>query len=123
MKVVQPLVCGSPLAAGCAWAAWLVAGYRPDGIAAASLGIAVVASFLAYMATDRKDAFLWLRLGLYGGALAVACASLWTGAVRLLRHWPSLDAAGAWLEALDGMNLVMLAAPPAAAALLGVLIL
>ena len=40
-----------------------------------------------------------------------------------VRNAPSLDAAGAWLGALDGLHLVMLAAPPAAAALLCVLFL
>ena len=123
MRVVQPLVCIFLLAAGGVWAAWLTAGYRADGIAAAGLGIAVAVSFAAYIASDRKDAFLWLRVGLYGGALAVACASLWAGAVRPLQHAPSFGAVTAWLGALDGMGLVMLAAPPAAAVLLSVLFL
>ena len=123
MRVVQPLVCAFLLAVGCAWAAWLMAGHRPNDIAAAGLGIAVAVSFAAYLATDRKDAAYWLRLGLYGGAFAVACASLWTGAVRPLQHEPSLGAVVAWLGALDGMRLVMLVVPPPAAALLGVLFL
>ena len=123
MRVVQPLVCAFLLAAGCAWAAWLTAGHRPDDIAAGGLGIAVAVSFAVYMATDRKDGALWLRLGLYGGALAVACASLWTGVVQPLQHAPSLGAIFAWLGALDGMRLVMLVVPPPAAGLLGMLFL
>ncbi len=123
MIFIQPGLCALLLAAGCGWAAWLIAGYRPDDTAATGLGVAVAASLLAYMATDRKDAALWLRFGLYGGALAVACASLWTGAVRPLQHAPSLGAAAAWLGALDGMRLVMLVVPPPAAALLGMLFL
>ncbi len=109
------------LAAGCGWAAWLTAGVREDGIAAAGLGLFVAASFAAYMATDRKDAGLWLRFGLYGGALAAALASLWTGAVRPLQHAPSLGAAMAWLQGLDGLALVMVVVPPPALALLLVL--
>ena len=128
MIFIQPGLCALLLAAGCGWAAWLIAGYRPDGTfvpetAAVGLGAAVAGSFAAYMATDRKDAALWVRFGLYGGALAVACASLWTGAVRPLQHTPSLGAAAAWLGALDGMRLVMLVVPPPAAALLGMLFL
>ena len=123
MMFVQPGLCALLLAAGCGWAAWLTAGYRPDDTAGAGLGVAVGASFLAYLATDRKDAALWLRFGLYGGALAVACASLWSGAVRPLQHAPSFGAAAAWLGALDGMRLVMLVVPPPAAALLGMLFL
>ncbi len=123
MRVVQPLVCAFLLAAGCAWAAWLMAGHRPDDIAAAGLGVAVAVSFAAYLATDRKDAALWLRLGLYGGALAVACASLWTGALRPLQHAPSFGAVVAWLGALDGMRLALLVVPPPACALLGMLFL
>ncbi len=121
MRAIGPGLCTFLLAAGCGWAAWLTAGYRPDGTAAAGLGLAVAASFVAYMATDRKDAALWLRFGLYGGALAVACASLWTGAVRPLQHAPSLGAVMAWLGALDGARLVMLVVPPSAVALLCVL--
>ena len=121
MIVVQAGLCALLLAAGCAWAAWLTAGHRPDDMSAAGLGLAVATSFAAYMATDRKDAALWLRLGLYGGALAVACASLWTGAVRPLQHAPSFGAVMAWLRALDGMRLVMLVVPPPAAALLCIL--
>ena len=109
------------LAAGCGWAAWLTGSVRPDGIAAAGLGLFVAASFAAYMAMDRKDAGLWLRFGLYGGALAAALASLWTGAVRSLQHAPSLGAALAWLQGLDGLALVMVVVPPPALALLLVL--
>ena len=121
MMFIQPGLCTLLLLAGCGWAAWLAAGYRPDGIAAAGLGLSVAASFAAYMATDRKDEALWLRFGLYGGALAVACASLWTGMARPLLHAPSFGAAGAWLRALDGMRLVMLVVPLPAAVLLGIL--
>ena len=118
MRIVQPLVCALLLAAGCGWAAWLSGGQRQEGIAAAGLGVTVAAAFAAYMATDRKDAFLWLRFGLYGGALAVACVSLWTGMVRPLLHAPSFAAAAAWLRALDGMRLVLVAVPLPAAGLL-----
>ena len=121
MRIVQPVVCILLLAVGCGWAAWLTAGYRPEGIAAAGLGAAVAASFAAYLATDRKDAALWLRFGLYGGALAVACASLWAGAVRPLLHAPSFGAATVWLGALDGARLAMLAVPLPAVGLLCVL--
>ena len=121
MTLIQPGLGVLLLAAGCGWAAWLAAGVRPDGIAASGLGLFVAASFAAYMATDRKDAGLWLRFGLYGGALAVTSASLWTGAVRPLQHAPSLGAAMAWLQGLDGLALVMLVVPPPAAALLLVL--
>ena len=123
MIFIQPGLCALLLAAGCGWAAWLTAGDRPEDIAAAGVGVAVAASFAAYMATDRKDAALWLRFGLYGGALAVACASLWAGAVRPLQHAPSLGAVMAWLGALDGMRLVMLVVPPPAAVLLAILFL
>ena len=81
----------------------------------------MAASFAAYMATDRKDAALWVRFGLYGGALAVALSSLWTGIVRPLQGAPSLGAVMAWLGALDGARLVVLVVPPPAAALLCVL--
>ena len=64
MMFIQPGLCTLLLLAGCGWAAWLAAGYRPDGIAAAGLGLSVAASFAAYMATDRKDEALWLRFGL-----------------------------------------------------------
>ena len=121
MRIVQPIACALLLAAGCGWAAWLSGGVRAEGTAAAGLGLAVAASFAAYMATDRKDAALWLRFGLYGGALAVACASLWIGAVRPLQHAPSLGAVMAWLGSLDGARLVMLVVPPPAVALLCVL--
>ena len=123
MIFIRPGLCALLLAFGCAWAAWLTAGHRPDGTAAMGLGAAVAASFAAFMATDRKDGALWLRFGLYGGALAVACASLWTGMIRPLQHAPTLGAATDWLGALDGMRLVMLVAPPAAAVLLCVLLL
>ena len=53
------------LAAGGGWAVWLTSGVRPEGVVAAALGLAVAASFAAYMATDRKDSGLWLRFGLY----------------------------------------------------------
>ena len=109
------------LAAGGGWAVWLTSGVRPEGVAAAALGLAVAASFAAYMATDRKDAGIWLRFGLYGAGLAVSVASLWTGAVRPLLDAASLGAAMAWLQALDGLGLVMLVVPPPAAMLLTVL--
>ena len=121
MMFVQPGLCVLVLAAGCGWAAWLVAGHRAEDIAAAGLGVAIAASFVAYMATDRKEDALWLRFGLYGGALAVACASLWTGMARPLVHVPSFGVAGAWLRSLDGMQLVMFAVPLPAAGLLGML--
>ena len=109
------------LVAGRLWAAWLCGGVRPEGVAAAGLGLAVLASSAAYMATDRKDSGLWLRLGLYGGSLAASAASLWADAVRPLFHAPSLGAALAWLQSLDGLGLVMLAVPPPATLLLTVL--
>ena len=120
-RAIGPGLCTLLLGAGSGWAAWLTAGYRPDGTAAAGLGLAFAASFAAYMATDRKDAALWLRFGLYGGAFAVACASLWTGAVRPLLHAPSFGAVMAWFGGLDGARLVMLVVPPPAVALLCVL--
>ena len=121
MRLVQPGICALLLATGGAWAAWLIGGYRPHDIAAAGLGLAVGASFLAYMTTDRKDAALWFRFGLYGAALAASAASLWTGVVDPLRHAPSLGAVTAWLERLDGFALVMLVVPVPATALLAVL--
>ena len=121
MSIVGPGLCALLLAAGGAWSAWSVTGYRPVDVSAAALGLSLGASFLAYMATDRKDAALWLRFGLYGGALAVAAASLWTGAVRPLQGAPSLGAVMAWLGALDGLWLVMFVVPGPAAALLCVL--
>ena len=123
MTFMQPGLCALLLAAGAGWAAWLTAGDRPVDIAATGLGVAAGASLLAYFAGDRRDAFLWLRFGLYGGALAVACASLWTGVVRPLQHASSLGAAAVWLGELGGMRLVMVAAAPAAAGVLGVLFL
>ena len=108
MRIVQPGICALLLAVGAAWAAWLVGGYRPHDVAAAGLGLAVGASFAAYMAADRRDAALWLRFGLYGGSLAVAAATFWTGAVRPLQHTPSFGAATAWLDRLDGLGLVLL---------------
>ena len=121
MRIVGPGLCALLLAAGGAWSAWSVTGYRPVDVSAAGLGLAVASSFAAYMVTDRKDAALWLRFGLYGGALAVAAASLWTGAVRPLQGAPSLGAVMAWLGALDGLWLVMFVVPGPAAALLCVL--
>ncbi len=121
MIFIQPGLCALLLAAGAGWAAWLTAGDRPADIAAIGLGTAAGASLLAYFAGDRRDAFLWLRFGLYGGALAVACGSLWTGAVRPLQHAPSLGAAAAWLDRLDGMSLVLLVVPGPAVAMLLVL--
>ena len=109
------------LIAGCVWAAWLTNGIRPDGIAAAGLGLAVAAAFAAYMVTDRKDAGLWLRFGLYGAGLAVSAASLWTGTLRPLQGAPSLGAVMAWFGALDGMRLVLVAASPPAVLLMTVL--
>ena len=121
MRIVGPGLCALLLAAGGAWSAWSVTGYRPVDVSAAGLGLAVASSFAAYMVTDRKDAALWLRFGLYGGALAVAAASLWTGAVRPLQGAPSLGAVMAWLGALDGLWLVMFVVPGPAVALLAVL--
>ena len=118
MTFIQPGLCALLLAAGSGWAAWLLGGARPADVAAIGLGTAAGASLLVHYVGDRRDALLWLRFGLYGGALAVACASVWTGAVRPLLHAPSLGAAAAWLEGLRGMRLVMLAAPPAAALVL-----
>ena len=121
MSFVQPGVSALLLAAGVGWAAWLVDGYRPETLTVAGLGLAVGTSLSAYFASDRKDAFRGLRFGLYGGALAVAGASLWTGVVRPLRHAESLGAVMAWLDRLDGMNLVLLVAPGPAVLLLTVL--
>ena len=121
MTIIQPGVCALMLAAGAGWAAWLVTGYRPENATAAGLGLAVGASFLAYMASDRKDAALWFRFGLYGAGLAVAAASLWTGIVRPLQYAPSLGAVMAWLDGLDGLRLVLLVVPLPAVALLTML--
>ena len=121
MSFIQPGLCALLLSAGAGWAAWLVDGYRPEDVTAAGLGLAVGASLLAYFASDRKDAFRGLRFGLYGGALAVAGASLWTGVVRPLLHAPSLGAVMTWLDRLDGMSLVLLVAPGPAVLLLAVL--
>ncbi|MDE0377679.1 MAG: type IV secretory system conjugative DNA transfer family protein [Rhodospirillales bacterium] len=121
MRLIQPGLCVLLLAAGAGWSSWLTSGVRPEDMAAAGLGTAVVASFAAYMATDRKDAAIWLRFGLYGGALAVACASFWTGVVRPLQHVPSLGAVMVWLDRLDGIGLVLLVAPGPAVVLLLVL--
>ena len=121
MRTIQLGLCLVLLAAGGGWAAWSVTGYRPVDVSAAGLGLAVASSFAAYMVTDRKDAALWLRFGLYGGALAVAAASLWTGAVRPLQGAPSLGAVMAWLGALDGLWLVMFVVPGPAVAVLCVL--
>ncbi|MDD9990736.1 MAG: type IV secretory system conjugative DNA transfer family protein [Rhodospirillales bacterium] len=121
MRFIQPGICVMLLAAGAGWAAWLAGGDRPVDAAAIGLGAAVAAAFAAYMASDRKDAALWLRFGLYGGALAVCVASFWTGVVRPLQHAPSWGAVMAWLGALDGMRLVMLVAPGPAVVLLLVL--
>ena len=121
MRLIQASVCVLLLAAGCGWAAWLTAGVRPPGIAAAGLGLSVGASFLVYMASDRKDAALWLRFGLYGGGSRYRLRPFWTGVVRPLQHAPSLGAVMAWLESLDGLALVMLVVPGPAVALLLVL--
>ena len=121
MRSIEAALGAVLLVAGCVWSVWLTAGVRPYGIAAAGLGLAVAASFAVYMATDRKNAGLWFRLGLYGGSLAVSAASLWTGAVRPLLHAPSLGAALGWLQGLDGLGLVMLVVPPPVALLLTVL--
>ena len=121
MRLIQAGLCALLLAAGAGWAAWLADGYRPEDVTAGGLGLAVGASLLAYFAGDRKDAFRGLRFGLYGGALAVAGASLWTGAVRPLRHAESLGAVMAWLDRLDGLSLVLLVATGPAAVLLTVL--
>ena len=121
MRTIQLGLCLVLLAAGGGWAAWLVTGYRPEDATAAGLGLGLGASFLAYMASDRKDAALWFRFGLYGGALAVAAASFWTGIVRPLQGAPSFGAAMAWLDRLDGVGLVVLVVPGPAVALLAVL--
>ena len=121
MRYLQPGLCALLLAAGTGWAAWLVDGYRLEDVTAGGLGLAVAASLAAYMTSDRKDAALWLRFGLYGGALAVCMGSLWVGVVRPLQHAPSLGAAMAWLDRLDGVGLVLLAASGPAVVLLTVL--
>ena len=121
MRTIELAACALLLAAGGGWAAWLVTGYRPENATAAGLGLSVGASFLAYMATDRKDAALWVRFGLYCGALAVGAASFWTGIVRPLQHAGSFRAVMAWLDRLDGMGLVVLVVPGPAVLLLTVL--
>ena len=121
MRTIQLSLCLVLLAAGGGWAAWLVTGYRPENATAAALGLSLGASFLAYMATDRKDSALWFRFGLYGGALAVAAASFWTGIVRPLQYAGSFRAVLAWLEGLDGMGLVAIVVPGPAVMLLTVL--
>ena len=122
MRAIQLSLCLVLLAAGGGWAAWLVTGYRPEDATAAGLGLSVGASFLAYMATDRKDSSLWVRFGLYGGALAVAAASL------LDRHRPApaicaVRSAPSWRgwSGLDGVGLVVLVVPGPAVMLLTVL--
>ena len=109
------------LLAGCGWAAWVCVGVRPGGISIAVLGIAAAASLAAYMATDRKEEGLWLRLGLYGGSLALSLASLWAGVLRPLFDAPSLGAAIDWFRGLDGLALVMLVVSLPAAGLLALL--
>ena len=122
MRLIQPGLCVLLLAAGGTWASWAGRRIPPARtLTAAGLGTAVAASLLAYFAADRKDAAIWLRFGLYGGALAVACASFWTGVVRPLQHVPSPGAVMAWLDRLDGIGLVLLVAPGPAAVLLLVL--
>ena len=121
MNLIQPGLCALLLAAGTAWTAWLADGYRPEDVAAVGLGTAVGASFLVYFAGDRKDAFLWLRLGLYGGALGVCLGSFWVGIVRPLQHVRSFGDAMAWLDRLDGPSLVLLVVPGPAVVLLGVI--
>ena len=121
MKTAELSICALLLAAGGGWAIWLAAGMRPDDIAAAGLGLAVAASFAAYMVSDRKSAGLWIRFGLYGAGLTISAASLWTGLVRPLRSAPSLGAAMTWLQGLDELGLVMLAVPPVAVMVLIVL--
>ena len=98
-----------------------MAGGVPDDIAAIGLGLAIFAALAAYMATDRKEAAMWLRFGLYSGALAVCAASLWIGIVLPLQAAHSLGDAVAWLTGLDGLGLVLLVVPPPAAVLLTVL--
>ena len=121
MSLIKPGLCAFLLVAGCGWAAWLTAGVRADGIAAAGLGLVLVASFAAYMVTDRKDAAIWLRFGLYGAGLAFAAASFLHGIVRPLQAASSLGAAMAWVQGLEGIALVMVAMPPPALAILTVL--
>ena len=121
MSLIQPGLCALLLAAGGSWSVWLVTAHRPMDIATAGLGLAVGASFLAYMATDRKDGALWFRFGLYGAGLAVATASVWAGIVRPLQYLGSFRPAMAWLGDLEGASLIMLAAPAPAAMLTAVL--
>ena len=121
MNMIELGVCLILLAAGAGWAAWLTSGYRPDGVTTAGLGLSVGAALIAYMATDRKDAGVWLRFGIYGVGLGVCGASLWTGLVRPLQDAGSFGAAMAWLKDLDGLGLVLLAVPPPALMLLTVL--
>ena len=121
MRTIELGICALLLAAGAGWAAWLMAGGLPDDIAVAGLGLAVFAALAAYMATDRKEAAMWLRFGLYSGALAVCAASLWIGIVLPLQAAHSLGDAVAWLTGLDGLGLVLLAVPPPAVMLLAVL--
>ena len=121
MKTIELGICALLLAAGGGWAAWLMAGGLPDDIAAAGLGLAVFAALAAYMATDRKEAAMWLRFGLYSGALAVCAASLWIGIVLPLRAADSFHTLAAHLLGLKGLGLVLLVVPPPGFLLIAVL--
>ena len=77
MKTIELGICALLLAAGAGWAAWLLSGVRPDAVSVAGLAIALVSALVAYMATDRKEAGIWLRFGLYSAALMVCAASFW----------------------------------------------
>ena len=121
MRTIEPAIGAVLLCAGAGCSAWLAAGDRPEGIAAAGLGVAVGAALIACLTADRKDSAIWLRLGLYGAALAVAAASLWTGIVRPLRDAPSPGAVLDWAGSLEGMRLVLVAASPVAVLMTAVL--
>ena len=114
-------ICALLLAAGAGWAAWLMAIGLPDEIAAAGLGLAVFAAFAAYMVTERKEDAMWLRFGLYSGALAVCAATLWIEIIRPIRPARSFRDIVAWLTGLNGLELVLLAVPPPAIMILTLL--
>ena len=64
-------------------------------MSAGVLAIALVSALVAYMATDRKEAGIWLRFGLYSAALAVCAASFWLEVVMPLRAADSFRALAA----------------------------
>ena len=120
MRTVELSICALLLAAGGGWAIWLTTGYRPNDLAAAGLGLAVAASFAAYLATDRTRSGGWIRFGIYSAGLSVSAASFWTGIVRPLGEvqWRGvLD----WLLGLEGSGLVMLVLPIPAVPVLALL--